>query len=80
LFASKALSLSPDLVFINHNVNDLGILINTGTYFDKYPQRSLFLNNTNQQFTYKVGYPKNWFVRRFIHYISLVLFPTTFQG
>ena len=80
LFANKVLSLSPDLVIINHNINDLSILINTGTYFNKHPQRSLLLNNTNQLYTYKVGYPKNWFVRKYIPYISLVLFPTTFQG
>lgn len=80
LFTNKLLSLSPDLVVINHNVNDLSILLNTGTYFNEHPQRSLLINNTEQLYTYKVGYPRNWFVRKYIPYMSLVLFPTTFEG
>lgn len=80
LLTNKVLSLSPDVVVINHNVNDLSILLNTGTYFNNHPQRSLLLSNSEQLNTYKVGYPSNWFVRKYIPYISLVLLPTTFQG
>ena len=80
LLTNKVLSLSPDVLVINHNVNDLSILLNTGTYFNKHPQRSLLLDNTEQLYAYKVGYPKNWFVRKYIPYTSLVLFPTTFEG
>lgn len=80
LLTNKILSLSPDVLVINHNVNDLSILLNTGAYFNKHPQRSLLLHNTEQLYAYKVGYPKNWFVRKYIPYMSLVLFPTAFEG
>ena len=80
LLANKVMSLAPDAVVINHNVNDLSVLLNLGTYFNEHPQRSLILSNTEQLQTYKVGYPKNKFVRKYIPHISLVLLPTTFQG
>ena len=80
LLANKIISLSPDVVVINHNVNDLSILLNTGTYFNQHPKRSLILTHSDQLNPYKVGYPKNWFVRTFIPHISLVLLPTTFEG
>ena len=80
LLANKVMSLSPDVVIINHNVNDLSILLNTGTYFNEHHTRSLILSNSNQLHSYKVGYPKNWFVRNYIPHISLVLFPATFEG
>ena len=80
LLANKIMHLSPDVVIINHNVNDLSILLNTGTYFNNHPERSLVLSNSDQLNSYKVGYPKNWFVRNYIPHISLVLFPTTFEG
>lgn len=80
ILANKIVSLSPDIVVFNHNVNDLSILLNTGTYFNNHPQRSLILTQSDQLYAYKVGYPKNWFVRNFIPHISLVLLPTTFEG
>ena len=80
LLANKIMHLSPDVVVINHNVNDLSILLNTGTYFNEHPKRSLVLSNSDQLNSYKVGYPKNWFVRNYIPHISLVLLPTTFEG
>lgn len=80
IFANKIVPLSPDVAVFNHNVNDLSILLNTGTYFNKHPHRSLILTQSDQLYAYKVGYPKNWFVRNFIPHISLVLLPTTFDG
>lgn len=80
ILANKIVPLNPDVVVINHNVNDLSILLNTGTYFNNHPRRSLIINNSDQLYSYKVGYPKNWLVRNFIPHISLVLLPTTFEG
>jgi hypothetical protein len=80
ILANKVMKHSPKVVVVNHNVNDLSILLNTGTYFNKHPQRSLLLENSESLYAYKVGLPKNKFIRTFIPYISLVLLPTTFDG
>ncbi len=80
LFVNKVAAYKPDVVVVNHNINDISILLNTGTYHNSNPSRSLLLTNSEELNTYKVGYPKNWFVRNFIPHISLVLLPTTFEG
>ena len=80
IFANKILGYDPDVVVLNHNVNDLSILLNTGTYHNNHISRSLLLTSSENLFSYKVGYPKNWFVRKYIPHISLVLLPTTFEG
>ncbi len=80
IFANKVLAYNPNVVVINHNVNDLSILLNTGTYHNQHHQRSLLLTSSEDLYSYVVGYPKNWFVRNFIPHISLVLLPTTFEG
>lgn len=80
ILANKLIAFKPNVVVINHNVNDLSVLLNTGTYFNNNKHRSLLLTNSEQLYSYKVGFPKNWFVKTYIPYISLVLLPTTFEG
>ncbi len=80
IFANKVLAYNPNVVVINHNVNDLSMLLNAGTYHNQHQQRSLLLTSSEDLYSYVVGYPKNWFVRNFIPHISLVLLPTTFEG
>jgi len=80
IFANKILAYNPDVVVINHNVNDLSMLLNSETYHNNHSNRSLLLTSSEDLYSYVVGYPKNWFVRNFIPHISLVLLPTTFEG
>lgn len=80
IFSNKLLKYNPEVVVINHNVNDLSILLNTGSYFNNHPNRSLLITDSKHLFNYTVGMAKNWFVRNYIPYISLTLLPTTFEG
>ena len=77
---NKVLKYKPSYVIFNHNVNDLAVMLNFGTYWNKNRDRSLTVESTRELINYKVGMPKNWFVKKYIPYISLVLLPTTFEG
>jgi hypothetical protein len=77
---NKILKLNPDYLVVMHNINDLSILMHSKTYWNDLESRSLVVHNTDQLFNYYVRYPKNWFVRTFFPYTSLVLFPTMFEG
>lgn len=80
ILVNKVNAFNPKYVVINHNVNDLSILLNEGTYFNSNHSRSLLLTSTEDLYNYKVGYPSNKFVKKYIPHIALVLLPTSFDG
>ena len=77
---NKILKYKPTHIIFNHNVNDLAVMLNFGTYWNKNRDRSLTIESTRELTNYRVGMPKNPFVKKYIPYISLVLLPTTFRG
>lgn len=76
---NQLLEYQPDILVINHNVNDISILANHGSYWNKDNQRSLIVENSDDLFQYKVGYPKHPLIRKYFPYTALVLFPTFFE-
>jgi lysophospholipase L1-like esterase len=80
ILINKILPEKPDYVVFMHNINDVSTLLHAGTYWNKNKYRSPIINFKENILTYDVCLPKNKFVKNFIPYISLVMFPTTFES
>lgn len=80
LILNRLIQYKPDVFVINHNINDISILTEHGSYWNRDKQRSLIVDNSDYLFQYKVGYPKNKFIRTYFPNTALVLFPTFFES
>ena len=59
IFLNKVLPLKPDVVVLMHNINDLGILLYEGAYWNRHPTRSPLVSLIEQE-----GEPKRTLWRR----------------
>ena len=47
IFVNKVIPINPDMVVIMHNINDLSVLYNEGSYWNDNPTRSMIIDSRN---------------------------------
>lgn len=80
IFVNLIKKYKPKYTVINHNVNDICILLNYDSYYNNDKHRSLVVKDLAQVINYNVNLPKNQFIRKYIPNIALTLLPTYFDG